>query len=272
MSALLQRLRNDSGQAVVFVAVGLFALVGMAALVIDGGAWRQTQRHLQTAADAGALAGAQNLPTDQSGAGANAVSFAQQNFPGIAAPTVTFPSAGEIDVRATTTAPGVLARLYGAAFRTVTARGIKVVMATHDLGSARRLAGDIVLLHRGRIVERADAAAFFANPATREARSFVDEFTLDDGRRIYLVADGRLVNLSAAEGHPALVMDMSFANQALSAEYAILHAAELERRVYPVPEKIDREIARLKLETMGVQIDKLTEEQEKYLASWDEGT
>jgi adenosylhomocysteinase len=107
---------------------------------------------------------------------------------------------------------------------------------------------------------------------TREARSFVEEYTLSDGRRIYLVADGRLVNLSAAEGHPALVMDMSFANQALSAEYAIQHAAELERRVYPVSEEIDREIARLKLETMGVEIDKLTEEQEKYLASWDEGT
>ena len=111
MSALLQRLRGDSGQAVVFVAVGLFALVGMAALVIDGGAWRQTQRHLQTAADAGALAGAQNLPTDQSGANANATSFAQQNFPGIGAPTVTFPSAGEIDVSATTTAPGFLAKI-----------------------------------------------------------------------------------------------------------------------------------------------------------------
>ena len=107
---------------------------------------------------------------------------------------------------------------------------------------------------------------------TREARSFVDEFTLDDGRRIYLVADGRLVNLSAAEGHPALVMDMSFANQALSAEYAIQHAAELERKVYPVPTEIDKEIARLKLETMGIEIDQLTEEQAKYLASWDEGT
>src|SRR5919199_950689 len=107
---------------------------------------------------------------------------------------------------------------------------------------------------------------------TREARAFVDEFTLEDGRRIYLVADGRLVNLSAAEGHPALVMDMSFANQALSAEYAIAHAQELERKVYPVPTEIDEEIARLKLETMGVEIDRLTEEQAKYLASWDEGT
>jgi len=100
----------------------------------------------------------------------------------------------------------------------------------------------------------------------------VEEFTMTGGERIYLIADGRLVNLSAAEGHPALVMDMSFANQALSAEYAIQNAAELERKVYPVPEEIDKEIARLKLATMGVEIDTLTEEQEKYLASWDEGT
>jgi adenosylhomocysteinase len=107
---------------------------------------------------------------------------------------------------------------------------------------------------------------------TREARAFVDEFTLADGRRLYLLGDGRLINLASAEGHPALVMDMSFANQALSAEYAIQHAAELERKVYPVPEDIDKEIARLKLETMGVAVDTLTEEQAKYLASWDEGT
>jgi adenosylhomocysteinase len=107
---------------------------------------------------------------------------------------------------------------------------------------------------------------------TRMAREFVEEFTLVDGRRLYLVADGRLVNLSAAEGHPALVMDMSFANQALGIEYAVQHAAELERRVYPVPAEIDAEIARLKLETMGIEIDRLTEEQAKYLASWDEGT
>ena len=107
---------------------------------------------------------------------------------------------------------------------------------------------------------------------TREARAFVDEFTLADGRRLYLLGDGRLINLASAEGHPALVMDMSFANQALSAEYAIQHAAELERKVYPVPVEIDQEIARLKLETMGVPIDTLTEEQAKYLASWDEGT
>jgi adenosylhomocysteinase len=107
---------------------------------------------------------------------------------------------------------------------------------------------------------------------TRTARPFVEEFRMEDGRRIYLVADGRLVNLGAAEGHPAAVMDMSFANQALSAEFVVEHAAELERKVYLVPEEIDREIARLKLEATGVEIDQLTEEQARYLASWDEGT
>ena len=106
----------------------------------------------------------------------------------------------------------------------------------------------------------------------RESREFVEEFVLEDGKRLYLLGDGRLINLAAAEGHPALVMDMSFANQALSAEYAVEHAAELERKVYPVPEEIDREIARLKLETMGIEIDRLTDEQEQYLASWSEGT
>jgi len=107
---------------------------------------------------------------------------------------------------------------------------------------------------------------------TREARQFVEEFTLANGNRVYLVADGRLVNLAAAEGHPALVMDMSFANQALAAEYAIANAATLERTVYPVPDEIDREIARLKLDTMGIEIDALSDEQARYLASWNEGT
>src|SRR6186713_332453 len=107
---------------------------------------------------------------------------------------------------------------------------------------------------------------------TRTARPFVEEFQLLDGRRIYLIADGRLVNLGAAEGHPASVMDMSFANQALSAEFVIENATSLEKKVYVVPEEIDNEIARLKLATMGVEIDQLTEEQAKYLASWDEGT
>jgi adenosylhomocysteinase len=107
---------------------------------------------------------------------------------------------------------------------------------------------------------------------TREARNFVEEFKFEDGRRVFLLAEGRLVNISAAEGHPAIVMDMSFANQALSAEYAVQHSAELERKVYVVPEEIDNEIARLKLATMGATIDTLSEEQARYLASWNEGT
>jgi adenosylhomocysteinase len=107
---------------------------------------------------------------------------------------------------------------------------------------------------------------------TRHAREFVEEFTLANGNRVYLLADGRLVNLAAAEGHPAIVMDMSFANQALGAEYAVQNASTLEKKVYPVPADIDNEIARLKLETMGIKIDTLTAEQAKYLASWNEGT
>ena len=106
----------------------------------------------------------------------------------------------------------------------------------------------------------------------REVRPLVDEFTMTDGRVIYLLADGRLVNLACAEGHPANVMDMSFANQALCAEYMVANAASLEPGVYGVPADIDEGIAKLKLETLGVTIDALTPEQEKYLASWQEGT
>ena len=106
----------------------------------------------------------------------------------------------------------------------------------------------------------------------RRVRPFVDEYTLPDGRRIFLLAEGRLVNLAAAEGHPSAVMDMSFANQALCAEYILRHADELECAVYPVPEDIDQEIARIKLQAMGVEVDVLTPQQEKYLASWEEGT
>jgi adenosylhomocysteinase len=100
----------------------------------------------------------------------------------------------------------------------------------------------------------------------------VEEFTLKDGRRVYVLAEGRLVNLAAAEGHPASVMDMSFANQALAAEFAVRNAGKLEKKVYPVPRAIDEEIARLKLKAMGVKIDRLTPEQKKYLASWEMGT
>ena len=106
----------------------------------------------------------------------------------------------------------------------------------------------------------------------RTVREFVEEYTMADGRRLYLLAEGRLVNLSAAEGHPAAVMDMSFANQSLSAEYMVKNHADLENKVYVVPKDIDDEIARVKLETMDVDCDTLTEEQAKYLASWDQGT
>ena len=106
----------------------------------------------------------------------------------------------------------------------------------------------------------------------RKAREFVDQYILPDGREISLLGEGRLINLAAAEGHPASVMDMSFANQALSLEYLLQHADELENRVYTIPDVIDREIARLKLASMGITIDSLTEDQQRYLASWEEGT
>src|SRR5512142_2206079 len=106
----------------------------------------------------------------------------------------------------------------------------------------------------------------------RLVRPFVDEYVTTDGRRIYLLGEGRLINLAAAEGHPASVMDMSFANQALSAEYMFKNAATLQKKVYSVPDDIDREIARLKLEAMRVSIDTLTAEQRNYLNSWEEGT
>jgi len=106
----------------------------------------------------------------------------------------------------------------------------------------------------------------------RKPREFIDQYIMEDGRSINLLGEGRLINLAAAEGHPASVMDMSFANQALSIEYLLKKAEELENRVYTIPEDIDREIARLKLEAMGIEIDVLTEEQIKYLASWEEGT
>ena len=106
----------------------------------------------------------------------------------------------------------------------------------------------------------------------RRLRTFVDEYTLADGRCLYLLGEGRLVNLAAAEGHPASVMDMSFADQALCLEYLVKNRERLEPKVYPVPEEIDKLVAKLKLEAMGIAIDKLTPEQAKYLASWEEGT
>src|SRR6266568_2410345 len=151
-----------------------------------------------------------------------------------------------------------------------TATGDKGVIARQHL---ERMKDGAILANTGHFnVEIEIPALRSLAVSTREARQFVEEFELEDGKRLFLIAEGRLVNLSSAEGHPAAVMDMSFANQALSAEYVVTNAANLERRVYPVPSEIDSEIARLKLATMGIEIDTLSEEQAKYLASWDEGT
>jgi adenosylhomocysteinase len=151
-----------------------------------------------------------------------------------------------------------------------TATGDKAVITGEHI---QRMKDGAVLANTGHFNVEIDIPAIRALAVeTRSAREFVEEFTLADGRRIYLLADGRLVNLSAAEGHPAAVMDMSFANQALAVEFAVANAGKLERRVYEVPDAIDREIARLKLDTMGITIDSLTDEQARYLASWDEGT
>jgi adenosylhomocysteinase len=106
----------------------------------------------------------------------------------------------------------------------------------------------------------------------RTTRTFVDEYTMKDGRRINLLGEGRLINLAAAEGHPASVMDMSFADQALSCEYMVKNHASLEKKVYTVPVDLDKRVAKLKLESLGIKIDRLTPEQEEYLASWNEGT
>jgi adenosylhomocysteinase len=151
-----------------------------------------------------------------------------------------------------------------------TATGDKHVLAREHLAS---LKDGAIICNTGHFNVEIDIPALRELAVeTREARNFVEEFKLEDGRRVFLLAEGRLVNISAAEGHPATVMDMSFANQALATEYAVKNASSLENKVYPVPTEIDEEIARLKLETMGVDIDQLTEEQVKYLASWDEGT
>ncbi|MFP5376950.1 MAG: adenosylhomocysteinase [Acidimicrobiia bacterium] len=130
-----------------------------------------------------------------------------------------------------------------------------------------------ILANSGHFDIEIDLKALAAMAGSRRGvRPSVEEFVLDGGRRVLVVAEGRLVNLGAAEGHSAAVMDMSFANQALAAEWAVRHGATLEKRVYGVPPAIDKEIARLKLDTMGVGIDRLTPEQEEYLSSWTVGT
>ncbi|TMB27945.1 MAG: adenosylhomocysteinase [Deltaproteobacteria bacterium] len=135
-----------------------------------------------------------------------------------------------------------------------------------------RMKDGAIVANSGHFNVEIDIAWLEKNAKKRTVREFVDEYTLKNGHRVAVLGEGRLINLAAAEGHPSSVMDMSFANQALSAEHMAKHGKKLEKKVYAVPPEIDREIARLKLKTMGVRIDKLTPEQEKYLASWEEGT
>ena len=152
------------------------------------------------------------------------------------------------------------------------------VTVTGDTGVIRREHIDLmkdgaVLANSGHFDVEIDKSALReAAGEPRRLREHVDEYRMPDGRRIHLLGEGRLVNLAAAEGHPAAVMDMSFANQALSVEWVARNADSLERRVYPVPEEIDAEVARLKLHSMGIEIDELTPEQESYLRSWEHGT
>ena len=136
-----------------------------------------------------------------------------------------------------------------------------------------RMKDGAILANAGHFNVAIDIPALAAMAVKRETiRPFVEAFHLQDGRTLFLLADGRLINLAAAEGHPAAVMDMSFANQALCIEYLVQHGRDLERSVYPVPREIDETVARLKLRAMGKSIDTLTEEQQAYLASWQEGT
>jgi adenosylhomocysteinase len=152
----------------------------------------------------------------------------------------------------------------------VTVTGNKSVLAAEDF---ELMKDGAVISNSGHFNVEIDIPALERMAGShRPARPFVEEYVVSGGRRIYLLAEGRLINLSAAEGHPAAVMDMSFSNQALSVEHLLKSAASLQRQVYPVPEPIDREIARLKLESVGISIDTLTPEQEQYLASWSEGT
>jgi adenosylhomocysteinase len=152
----------------------------------------------------------------------------------------------------------------------ITVTGNKNVISTDHFA---KLKNGAVLSNSGHFNAEIDIPALEKQSSgKREVRPFVEEYDLKDGRKVYLLGDGRLINLAAAEGHPAAVMDMSFANQAYAAEYMVKHSKELKNQVYSVPEHLDQQIAKLKLDSMGFQIDKLTAEQEHYLASWNEGT
>lgn len=164
--------------------------------------------------------------------------------------------------------PGVEAAALGDIFVTVTG-DINVIDRQH----LEQMKEGALIANSGHFNDEINIPALEAMATNkRRVRDFVDEYTYPDGRHVHLLAEGRLVNLSAAEGHPASVMDMSFANQALGSEYMLVHAKELEPRVYTLPTELDKEIASLKLKAMGVRIDTLTPEQDKYLNSWESGT
>jgi adenosylhomocysteinase len=152
----------------------------------------------------------------------------------------------------------------------VTVTGNKNVIAREHFD---KLKGGAILANSGHFNVEIDLDALASVASSRkEARPFVEEFSMKDGRKLYVLGEGRLINLAAAEGHPASVMDMSFANQALSAEYMAKNHKTMENRVYSVPEELDKQVAKMKLESMGFNIDKLTAEQGEYLAGWNEGT
>jgi adenosylhomocysteinase len=164
--------------------------------------------------------------------------------------------------------PMAAAAPLGDVFLTVT--GNKSVIRGEHF---RRMKDGAIVANAGHFNVEIDIPALEALArGRRRVREFVDEYTLRDGRRIHLLGEGRLINLAAAEGHPAMVMDMSFANQALSVRWLLARAGKLEKTVFPVPAEIDGEIAAMKLASMGAAIDKLTAAQKKYLAGWQEGT
>jgi adenosylhomocysteinase len=164
--------------------------------------------------------------------------------------------------------PLLQAAAIGDLFITVTG-GVNIIDAPH----LAAMKDGAILCNSGHFNDEINIPALAGLAASRSMiRDFVEEFALADGRHLYLLGDGRLINLAAAEGHPASVMDMSFANQALGAEYMLRHAAGMGKQVYVLPRELDHEIARLKLLSMGIQIDALTEEQAVYLNSWKSGT
>ncbi|GAC1391031.1 MAG: adenosylhomocysteinase [Ktedonobacteraceae bacterium] len=164
--------------------------------------------------------------------------------------------------------PSVEAAALGDIFLTVTGN-----MNVIDRQHLERMKDGALVANSGHFNDEINIAELEKlSTGKRRVRDFVDEYTYADGRHIHLLAEGRLVNLSAAEGHPASVMDMSFANQALGSEYMLAHAKEMQPHVYTLPAELDKEIARLKLHAMGIRIDTLTSEQDKYLNSWESGT